>query len=334
MSEKTRNLLYGLALVLMASVVVGLVATSPGDADRVDQLGNSIKCPVCQGESIADSPSAMARDMMAVVEERVGQGWTNQQIIDELLSSYSGAVLLDPPASGPTLLLWIAPFVALAIGAGVIVWWRRHPGSDVSSPQPAPRSRRRVLAGGLILATAFAAIVVTAGFFLQDREGPGSGVADLDTQDLSEVSTETMEAVVAANLDNPQIEGMRLALAERYYEAGDYQSAFPHYLAVAESSGASSAEAVTALIRLGWMAWEGNAAVDPALQMFDQALAIDSSSSTARYLKGRVLWCGSGDLEGARELFEQVLEDGGLPEESMALVQSDLESVRNGEACP
>lgn len=333
MPERTRDLLYGFAIVVMASIVVALVATSPSDADRVEQLGNSIKCPVCQGESIADSPSTMARDMMAVVEERVEQGWTDQQIIDELLASYSGAVLLDPPTSGATLLLWVSPFLALAIGACVIAWWRRHPTDPSLSPDPAPRSRKRMLVGGLLLAGAFAAIVVAAGFFLQDRQGPGSGVAELEGQDLSEVSNETMEAVVAANLDSPQIDGMRLALAERYYEAGDYRSAFPHYLAVAESPGASDAEAVTALIRLGWMAWDGNDAAEPALEMFDQALAIDSSSSTARYLKGRVLWCGIGDSASAAQMFQQVLDDGGLPEASMAQVQSDLESIRNGEAC-
>lgn len=331
MSEKTRSLVYGLAIVAMAVAVAALVVSSPSDADRVDRLGNSIKCPVCQGESIADSPSSMARDMMAIVEERVDQAWTDQQIVDDLLSSYSGAVLLDPPASGPTLWLWIAPLVALGLGVGVIIWWRRHPGTGTPPSEPSGGSRQRLLVGGLILAAAFAGIVVAAGFFIQEDEGPSSGVADLTGQDLSEVSNETLEAAVAAN---PEVTGMRLALAERYYESGDYRSAFPHYLGVAESGTASDAEAVTALIRLGWMAWDGNDAADPALEMFEQALAIDSSSSTARYLKGRVLWCGKGDLQGAGKLFSQVLGDGGLPDDSLALVQSELESVRNGEDCP
>lgn len=333
MSEQTRSLLYGAAIVVLAAVLTVLIVTSPSRADRVEQLGNSIKCPVCQGESIADSPSQMARDMMAVVDERVSQGWTDQQIIDELLSSYTGAVLLDPPASGSTLLLWLAPAVALMVGAGVIIWWRRHPGPERSSETDAvPKSRRRVLVGALVLSGAFAGIVVVAGFVLQDRQGPNSGVAALEEADLSEVSNETMEAVISANADDPRVGGMRLALAERYFEQGEYQAAFPHYMAVAESASSSNAETVTALIRLGWMAWESGA-VEPALDMFDEALAVDPSSSTARYLKARVLWCGANDLHQAGEILAEVLAEGGLPEESLETVEADLQAVNSGEAC-
>jgi tetratricopeptide (TPR) repeat protein len=175
--------------------------------------------------------------------------------------------------------------------------------------------------------------VIVAGFFLQDHQGPTAGVANLEGRDLSEVSNETMEAVVAANLDNPQINGMRLSLAERYYEAGDYSSAFPHYFAVAEAGGASDAELVTALVRLGWMAWDGNGEVETAIGLLDQALTIDSASTTAMFLKGQVLWCGAGDTEAAAGLFSDVLADPRLSDDSKALVGSRLEAVTSGESC-
>lgn len=191
-----------------------------------------------------------------------------------------------------------------------------------------------MLVGGLVLAGAFAGIVVAAGFFLQDDPvGASTGIAELEGRDLDEVSNETMEAVIAANLDNPQVSGMRLALAERYYTEGAYSAAFPHYLAVAESSTSSQPQIVTSLIRLGWMAWEGNQEVEAALGMFDQALTIDPDSSTALYLKGQVLWCGAGDTQQAHELFARVASQADLPEESLDVVQQDLEAVRNGEDC-
>lgn len=337
MSEGLRNRLYLLVILTLGTVVAFLVLTGPSQADRVDRLGNSIRCPVCQGESIADSPSTMARDMMALVSERVEEGWSDDEIVDELLGSYSGAVLLDPPASGSTLVLWVAPVVALIAGAGVIVWWERHPGAaeSAATAEPTNRSRRRMLAGGLILAGAFAAIVATAGFFLQDDPvGVSSGIPELDRQSLEDVSNETLEAVIASNLDNPQIGGMRLALAERYFSEGDFRSAFPHYLAVAESEDSADSQIVTALVRLGLMAWEGNGEVEAALGMFDQALAIDESSSSALYLKGRVLWCGAGDAEQAESLFEQVIALGELPQDSVDVVEADLAAVRRGEPCP
>jgi cytochrome c-type biogenesis protein CcmH len=335
MSERLRNLITVALLAIMATVLVLLVATSPKESDRVEAIGARIKCPVCQGESIADSPSPMARDMMALVSERVEAGAEDEAIVDELLASYSGAVLLDPPASGATLVLWLAPLAAVALGAGVILWWRRHPSPEESSDPDAGSGQTpaRRLAPLLILAGSFAVIVVVAGFFLQDRDGPASGVADLAGQDLDDVSNDTMEAVIAANEDHPEVDGMRLALAERYYEEGDFSSAFPHYLAVAESSNATQPQAVTALIRLGWMAWQGNGEAETALDLLDQALSIDSGSDTARYLKAQVLWCGTGEDDEAARLLEEVLSQTDLEEDVRAFVSADLEAIRAGEAC-
>jgi cytochrome c-type biogenesis protein CcmH len=332
MSERSRSILIACVLAAMAVTLAVLVLTAPNDVDRVQTIGEQIKCPVCQGESIANSPSQMARDMMALVSERVADGQSDEAIIDELLASYSGAVLLDPPASGATLVLWLAPLAAIGLGAIVIVWWRRHPKAERSDESESTERKSRLLTL-VLLGASFALIVVVAGFFLQERSGPATGVADLAGQDLDDVSNETMEAVVAANADDPQIDGMRLALAERYYEEGDYRAAFPHYLEVAGSAQATDSQAVTALIRLGWMAWDGNAEAEAAIGLFDQALAIDAASSTAKYLKGQVLWCGTDDNEAAVALFEEVLADPGLSDEARAQVSADLEQVTDGEGC-
>ena len=330
MSERVRNTLTIAAIALMVIVVVGLVISTPSPADRVEQIGTRIRCPVCQGESIANSPAQMARDMMALVEQQVAAGRSDDAIIDELQASFSGAILLDPPISGNTLILWVAPLVVLVIGLGVIVWWKTHPGAELVADEKPPHRSKRDLAGGLLLGVAFIGVLVVAGMSITERDGPSVGVADLEDQDLADVSNETMEAIVAAN---PQINGMRLALAGRYYDVGDYRAAFPHYLAVAEAPQATPEEVSAALIRLGWMAWDGNGAVDAAIGMFDQALAVDANSTTAKYLKGQVLWCGNEDFEEAASLFDQVLANSDLPEDSRALVEADLQAVNNQELC-
>ncbi len=334
MSERTRNIVSVAAILVMAVALLLLTSTRPATVDRVEQIGTRIKCPVCQGESIANSPSLMAEDMMDLVGERVAAGVPDQEIIDELLGSFTGAVLLDPPASGNTLVLWLAPLVALAVGVAVIVWWRRHPGPGTAAQDaPAGRSRARLVAGGAALVLVFAGIVVVAANSLQDRPAAAAGAADIDQQDLSEVSNETMEAVIAANADDPQVNGMRLALAERYFDAGDYRSAFPHYLVVAEDPQASEPEAITALVRLGWMAYDGNGEVATATRLIDEALAIDPESPVARYVRARVVWCGSGDTQAAVETFEGLLADPDLAAETRDQVETDLELARAGEDC-
>ena len=175
-------------------------------------------------------------------------------------------------------------------------------------------------------------MVVAAGS-LQERSGAATGIADLGEQDLSEVSNETMEAVIAANADNPQVNGMRLALADRYYQALDYRSAFPHYLAVAESPDASADEAITALVRLGWMAYDGNGEVDTALTLIDSALDIDPASQAALYMKGTILWCGAGDNDAAAAIFTELLDDPDLDDSSRPQIESDLDQASTGEGC-
>lgn len=332
MSERLKNLLIAGLTLAMAIALVVLVATNESPDDRVEQIGSSIKCPVCQGEAIADSPAQMATDMMALIEERVAGGATDEEIIDELLGSFSGAVLLDPPLSGATLILWLAPIAALVAGVAVVLWWKSHPGRTAPDDRPqATRTRR--LVGGLILIGGFGAIVVVAGTLLQDQAGPNEGAADVDVQDLDDVSNETMEAVIAANQDNPQINGMRLALAERYFQTGDYRAAFGHFLQVAQDEQSTDDEATTALIGLGWMAYDGNGEVDTAITLLDEALAVSPGSQTALYLKGQVLWCGAGENQQAVELFEQVLADGDLEDATRASVETDLALASAGEPC-
>ena len=333
MSERIRNIVLIAIIATMTLLLVATVSTRPASEDRVGELGSQIKCPVCQGESIADSPSQMARDMMDLVAERVDRGFSDEAIIDELLASYSGAVLLDPPVSGATLALWLAPIVAIAIGATVILWWRRHPGDESTSGTKGGPGRRRLVIGAIVLIGVFSGIVVVAANSLQEREGPSAGVADLDDQDLSEVSNETLEAVIAANLDDPQINGMRLALAGRYYDAGDYRSAFPHYLAVAENGTATGGEAVTSLVRLGWMAYDGNGEVETANRLLDQALEIEPGSQIALYLKATVIWCGQGDAETATTILVSLLSDPDLAEESRIQIEADLARASGNEAC-
>ncbi len=333
MSERSRNFVLVSVMVGLAAVIAVMVISAPSNEDRVTKLGASIMCPVCQGEAIGSSPSQMARDMMALVEERVAGGASDAQIIDELLASYSGALLLDPPLRGPTIVLWIAPLVAFLVGLGVIVWWRRHPQSKEpgTTPTVAPSGRRAV--GALVLLGSMTVVVMAVGFFLQEREGPAGGLAGLEVDSLDDVSNSTIEAVIATNKDHPQINGMRLALADRYFQAGDYRQAFPHFLEVASSEMATRDQEVTALVSLGWMAWDGNGEAGTAIGLLDQALALDPDSTTATYLKGRVLWCQESTVETASTLFTGLLTRSDLPQETRNVVENDLAALRAGEGC-
>jgi hypothetical protein len=62
-------------------------------------------------------------------------------------------------------------------------------------------------------------------------------------------------------------------------------------------------------------------------------LDVDPTSTTALFMKARVLWCGSDDPEGAEGILARLLNDASLGEDSRSLVESDLDAIRNGEPC-
>ncbi|MGH8873919.1 MAG: tetratricopeptide repeat protein [Acidimicrobiia bacterium] len=200
-----------------------------------------------------------------------------------------------------------------------------------AGPPEQGRSSRRMLVGGLLLAVSFGGIAALAGRFVEPRDPGVSGLAS-EIVDLESVSDEQMEAVIAANLDDPLINGMRLALADRYFEERRYRQAFDHYLSVLENEPSSPEEA-TALSRVGWMAYDGNGEVELARSYLEKALTIQPGFSEATYLLGLVALCGEHDPQVAIPLFEQVLEDPEMPAPARPDVEEALATARSGGSC-
>lgn len=141
MSDRIRTW-SALAVILVSlATVAAVLASSPTtQQDRVDDLASRLKCPICESETIADSPSQVARDAYDLIAERVADGWSDQQIIDFFVATYGESVLLDPPARGRTLLLWLLPVLGLGVG-GIIVASRR--GGAPREIDPEERARIR-----------------------------------------------------------------------------------------------------------------------------------------------------------------------------------------------
>ena len=112
-----RRLRVAVTIALATFIVVATVTADPPAEDRARDIGALIRCPTCQGEAIVDSPAPLAEDMMALIRTRIEEGLSDDQIIDELVASYTGAQLLDPPLSLETAALWLIPALALALGA-------------------------------------------------------------------------------------------------------------------------------------------------------------------------------------------------------------------------
>jgi len=89
----------------------------PKQEAEAQALMVTLRCLVCQSQSIADSNAEMAGDMRALVRRRIAQGESPAEVRRWLISRYGDYVTYDPPLSAATLPLWIAPILLIGIGA-------------------------------------------------------------------------------------------------------------------------------------------------------------------------------------------------------------------------
>lgn len=115
--------------------------TDPALEARAKEIGQELRCLVCQNESIEDSNADLARDLRRLVRERVMAGDSDNTIFDYVVSRYGEFVLLTPPLRTGTLALWFGPSLLLA-GAFVWLLLRRRP---QPSPKPLSEEESKVL---------------------------------------------------------------------------------------------------------------------------------------------------------------------------------------------
>src|SRR5205807_8290223 len=102
--------------------------------EGLDRITAELRCPVCQGLSVKDSPSETARQMRDLVAERVREGKTDAEIEAEFRTAYGDWVLLSPPIASWSGLVWLAPLAAVAAGV-VLATGRVRGGAAVASAE-------------------------------------------------------------------------------------------------------------------------------------------------------------------------------------------------------
>lgn len=129
---RVRALLWPVCLWLVLLWTFGHVALADSLDDETRRIAKQLQCPVCEGVSVADSPSELAGQMRAVVRRQLEQGASDEQILGYFVERYGDAVLVEPPRRGFTLAVWLGPIVALAVGGGLLLlalrrWLRPAP---------------------------------------------------------------------------------------------------------------------------------------------------------------------------------------------------------------
>ena len=107
------------------------LANKRKNAERAHDLATQLKCPDCEGLSVADSNTSTAGAIRTDISKRVARGQSDAQIRQVYVNLYGESILLSPSSSGIGILVWGLPVLALVLGAvGLVIAlrrWQRQP---------------------------------------------------------------------------------------------------------------------------------------------------------------------------------------------------------------
>ncbi len=140
--KQKRSLFLVLAIIVLVvafwSSALLISARQKTLDQRVQDVASQLKCPICQGESVADSPSWLAQQMRGVIRQQLQEGRSEQQVIQYFENSYGPQIVWSPPWQGFTALAWLVPIVLLLGGTALLFFvlrgWSRSAPSSPSVP--------------------------------------------------------------------------------------------------------------------------------------------------------------------------------------------------------
>ncbi|MCG8492073.1 MAG: cytochrome c-type biogenesis protein CcmH [Sneathiellales bacterium] len=152
-----RSCIVALTIALIPSLAGAIFVeerlTDPAKEERVREIADDIRCLVCQNQSIMDSNADLAKDLRAIVRERVAAGDSDDQVKEFLLVRYGDWVLLKPPFRMRTLILWLGPFAVFIGGAiATFLFLRRRSAPAGASQKAKPLSKEEQAAFDALMA--------------------------------------------------------------------------------------------------------------------------------------------------------------------------------------
>lgn len=149
---KTRWIVRIVAALLLLLIMYGIAqgqtaqrTAYPAELERrTSEIASELRCPVCQGVSVEDSPTELAQQMRAVVRDQLAAGRTPDEVRQYFVDKYGEWILLEPRASGFNLLVYVLPWLAMIAGLTVIVFavrrWTHATPADESAAAPVSAS--------------------------------------------------------------------------------------------------------------------------------------------------------------------------------------------------
>ena len=109
-----------LRFILIIFIFFPLNSIQADEIDKRNQITKNLRCLVCQGQSIYDSDSEFANSLKILVDKKLAEGLSEDQIYKFFKSKYGEWILYDPELNKNTYFLWLLPFLIFLIGGAII----------------------------------------------------------------------------------------------------------------------------------------------------------------------------------------------------------------------
>src|SRR5436190_9000728 len=140
--QRRAQLLVLAVLIVIAAIWSAMFIRSSTQKtldQRVQEVASQLKCPICQNESVADSPSSLAQQMRMVIRQQLQSGKSEQEVVQYFTRSYGDQIINTPPWQGFYLLIWLVP-IALLLSGAVLLWFTLRDWSSQATPVAVTRS--------------------------------------------------------------------------------------------------------------------------------------------------------------------------------------------------
>ena len=303
----SRCLRTGLALAMLTMLAPPLPVSAvtpeemladPALESRARALSKQLRCLVCQNQSIDDSDAELARDLRIEVRKQLATGASDAEILAALRDTYGDYVLLNPPVSPGTYILWGAPVVILLGGVVIMLAGRRRRTDNdagIKDDEVAPAlptasiDRRIALAlGSLVMATSLGLYLVLGRADLPARpladRGAELAAAASQAQEAASDRSVALQEARAGAAETPDDVGAWLRLAMAAAAATDSAT---EIMALEQAERLTGGDPAIRAMRAEAMARAADGQVTlPARELIAEILTVNPAEPRALYLSG------------------------------------------------
>ena len=112
------SIFFLIILIIFSSVKL---SSAEKNEELKNKISKNIRCLICQGQSVYDSQSDFSESVKLIIENKLNEGLSENEIYDFLINKYGEWISYDPKFNKKTFILWILPILLFYIGGAIIV---------------------------------------------------------------------------------------------------------------------------------------------------------------------------------------------------------------------